>query len=1140
MTRKPLFWLILALASALAFLFSWHFFTQAFPTLNLSVSMSRQQALLQAQSRAQALQLAAPAARSTARFYNHDEVQNFIELEGGGTDMLARIETQHIFAMRQWEVRFYQEGDAAYSTLYFTPQGQPYGFSRHVPEQQKGAALAVADARALAERKAQNEWQVDLVSGNGPYALVQQSLKTRPNGRIDHLFVYERSDIRFGKQDEGRVRLELEVAGDQFSQLRYDIKVPESFSRRYEEMRANNNTLAGAASLAFGLLYGLGGCLLGLLVLWRQGWVVFRPALLWASIIALLQGAAALNQIPGSWFHYDSALATRDFILQQIGAAVFGTAVNWLTLALSFMAAESLSRKAFGHLPQFWRLWTREALASKQVLGQTVGGYLWVGFDLAFTTGFYFATRHYLGWWSPMESLIDPDVLATPLPWLTPVANALHAGFWEECLFRAVPLAGSALLGDFLQQHYHGRFGGRRTWLIVGLILEAAIFGGAHANYAQQPAYARPLELFLPALMWGLVYLRFGLLPGIIFHFVFDLLLMSLPIFVTQVPGLELDRAIIIGCGLTPLAMVLGQRWRAGAWQELPASLLNRAWQATVPALEAAAPAHAPLADSATWKKLRRILPMLGAGGLLCWALLPNPQPKALPFDVSRSAAEAAADAALAAKGVRLGPNWHRFSQISANGGDGEEFIWQSAGSSAWQALRGHYIPPVVWQVRYVHFDGDVAQRAEEWVVNIEDGVDGQGGGAHVRGSSHRLPESQPAPALSEQQARTRVQQALHQRFGAVADGWREISAQEVKQPQRKDWQFTFADDAASPLKTGEARIEVTLAGEEVTQIRRTLHETEAWQRQQRNRGALMQTIRIGLALLLLGLCLGSLLMAVRQRQSAKVSRRPALMVGVGMGVLLLLGYANNWQGVAIMLKTELPLLLQIGTSSIGLLISTSLTAALCALLLHFSQQAAAGGKLGPAGNGAGAARSPWWPGMALAGLLFGLQALFAHLMPAHTPPAVHVEILNNTLPALAEISRALLRILLFGNALILALAQLHDFSANFRRRQLATILILLLLGLACALNQDEFSQFLLQGFGFGLLLSALYLLVARFEPRVLLVALAGMLALSQIRQAMGAPFPWALAYALLHAAILLLATRSWLNLLKRVQAVHV
>ena len=1144
MTRKPWFWLLLTICSVLCLIFSWRFFTLAFPTLDLSIQMSRSEAEKAARQRVAALQLAAPDTLSAVRFYQQNEVQNFIELEAGGADGLKKLITEQAFSIAQWEVRFYKEYDAAHTTLYYTPQGQAYGFKRHLPDQEAGAALTASAARQLAEQHTLRDWQIDLRPGQSKFALAEQSFQTLPNGRIDHYFSYERSDYRLGKQGEGRIRLTLRVAGNQLSEVRHSIKIPESFTRRYDEMRAANNTLAGAASLALGVLYGLGGCGLGLLILWRQHWILSRPAIIWAGLIAFLQCAATLNEIPGSWFDYDSAISTNNFITQQVGMALVSTVANWAMLSVSFMAAESLSRKAFGHLPQFWKLWSPDALHSKQVLGQTVGGYLWVGFDLAFIITFYYLTQRYLGWWSPLDTLIDPDVLATPLPWLPPLANALRAGFWEECLFRAVPLAGAALIGDFLQRRFQGRFGDRRHWLVITLILQALIFGSAHANYAQQPAFARPVELFLPSIIWGLVYLRYGLLPGILFHFLFDLLLMSLPIFITQAPGLALDRGIIIACALLPLALPLWRRFRAGQWQEIPRKLLNQSWQ---PTGVTAYPGNPSAADSgkghtiknngnpAVWYWLIRVLPLLAGIGLFTWHFLPAPSPKPLPFSVSRINAENLADNALTQRGVRLGSNWHRLSHLSDGYGEGANFIWRQAGANAWQGLAGRYLTPPVWVVRYVRFDGDVVQRAQEWEIHVEDGVDGLGGlgglggvtpnRAHIRDIIHRLPESQAGAKLSEQQARTLAQQALAQRFGSTSAALREMSAQETKLSQRKDWHFTFADDAASP--TGAARIALHIAGAEVASITRYIHITEEWQRQERARGALMQSVRMGLGLVLVMLILASLLYTLKQGiGKSSVPQRSQWPVILGLLLVLLLGHLNRWQQYAMQLKTDQALTGQLSMNILTLVIGSVLLAFLCASLSQINQIAVHDHKLGDPP----AAATPWWPGLALAAVLLGVQSIFMYLVPPERAQIWSFSLLNNAVPAFAALSAGVLDVLLWGNLVAFSLSLLHNFNANFSRHQLPTILILLLVGLAIAMGQNDLSRFLLKGLGIGLLLATLYLTVARFKPMVLVMTWFGLILLGQLKQAWGAPYPEAWVYAGLHVGSLLLTARWWLK----------
>jgi membrane protease YdiL (CAAX protease family) len=117
-------------------------------------------------------------------------------------------------------------------------------------------------------------------------------------------------------------------------------------------------------------------------------------------------------------------------------------------------------------------------------------------------------------------------MFANYLPSLSALAQALQAGFWEECLFRAIPLATAAIIGE--------RLGKRRAFIAAAMILQALVFAAGHAGYANQPAYARVVELIIPSFAFGTLYLLFGLLPGIVLHFAYDTVWMALPLFVSS------------------------------------------------------------------------------------------------------------------------------------------------------------------------------------------------------------------------------------------------------------------------------------------------------------------------------------------------------------------------------------------------------------------------------------------------------------------------------------------------------------------------------------------------------------------------------------------------------------------------------
>ncbi len=259
----------------------------------------------------------------------------------------------------------------------------------------------------------------------------------------------------------------------------------------------------------------------------------------------------------------------------------------------------------------------------------------------AYDVGLYVIATRVFGWWTPSEALLHPDVLATYVPWLSAIANSLQAGFWEECLFRAVPLAGAALIGD--------RFGKRGLFLTVAFVVQAVIFGAGHAPYPTQPSFARPVELIIPSIGFGLLYVYFGLLPGIVLHFAFDVVWFALPIFLSDAPGIWLQKVMVIVMTFVPLWVVLWRRRQAGAWTTLAPAERNAAWAPpTAAEPEEAAPVIVhqgltPLTKSA-WLAI-------GAVSLVVciWAI--TRQDRGDMFSISRTEAATIARQAIAARG---------------------------------------------------------------------------------------------------------------------------------------------------------------------------------------------------------------------------------------------------------------------------------------------------------------------------------------------------------------------------------------------------------------------------------------------------------------------------------------------------------
>ena len=968
MTRRPAFWVIYALASLVALVVALELFPRAIPIVNLHITLSRDEALVRARAIAAKESLAPADARAAVRFAHDSTTQDYVELEGGGKAAFAKLTRGDVYAPYWWEVRLFTLGAIDETVIRLAPDGRVDGFVRRVPEtwvrDPAAKALDEVQARAIAEAAATRDWGVDLAR----YRFLEHSQQTEPGGRVDHHFTYERPE----PLGEARVRLRLTVAGDALVGVTPFVHVPESFARRYAELRSANDLIAQLADIAAGLLYGIGGCVLGVLWLARRRALVIRPALVAGLCVGALLAGSSLAAAPVAWFSADTTQTLASFWTRQAATALVIAIGGGLGYALAFLAAESLSRSAFAQQPQLWRLWSRGAAATPEVLGRTLGGYLFVPIELALIAAFYYATNRWLGWWQPSEVLTDPNILGSAVPAAAPIAISLQAGFMEECVFRAIPLSLGALIG--------ARFGRRGLGIAIAVVLQALIFGSAHANYPGFPAWSRPVELFGPAIVWALIFLRFGLLPTIVLHACFDLSLFSIPLFLFSGHGAHVQQALVIAAAAVPLAVVLWRRFEAGAWWPLSAALRNGGWRAPLPAAEAAAPAQPPAAAGALATRFQRALPLLGVAGLVGWVLATPFRADVAPLTIDRAEAIRAADAALAARGVTLSPDWHRFAGEKLANADPQQwawhrFVWDEAGPKSYRGLVGGILAPPVWEVRYARFDGDVSARAEEWHV----GIDNDGA---VRSFVHVLPEGRPGASLTRDAARSLAAKRLAAEFGVDADKLKEVAADEQRRPGRVDWSFVWADPKQDVGNGAEARYVIGIGGDRPVAAGRFVHLPETWLRQQQMRDNWLQILELAAVAVFAAAALAALIVGIRSWIGRRVDGRALKAVAGVTFTLVVLAAANGWPQTAMGLSTTEPVPAQITIKVLAVLASAlvaALVVGLCAGVGGFGARTDASARL--------AGRLPPIAAAVAAGaFVVGLQAILAALGTRDVP----------------------------------------------------------------------------------------------------------------------------------------------------------
>lgn len=1104
MYKKPVFWISFVLISIICAIFAYKYFPDAYPLVSLDLKMDRRSALDTASDLALEYQWGPDGFSQAASFRVDEQVQNFVELEAGGTEAFRQMLAGKLYSPYTWRVRHFKEGEANETLIRFTPDGKPYGFREKLPEDEPGASLNSDSALAIAEKSAEEEWGIVL----SDYELVERSQEIRPGGRTDHTFTYERPDVRIG---EGLYRLRLVVAGDRLTELTHFIKIPEAFSRRYTEMRSANETIASTAIIAMVVLYIVGGCIIGLFFLLRQHWIAWRKPLIWGLFIALLQVLAIINHWPLAWMSYDTALSSQGFLLRQITRMLLTFAGLSAFLTLIFAAAEGLTRRAFpGHI-QMWRLWSSDVAGSRPVLGRTAGGYLLVGIFFAFDVGLYFFASRVLGWWTPSGALFEPDVLATYFPWLTSIAISLQAGFLEECLFRAIPIAGAVLLGQ--------RFGYRRFFIVGAFLVQALVFGAGHANYPQQPAYARVAELLIPSLAFGLIYLRFGLLPAIVLHFAVDVVWFALPLFVSSASGNWINQVMVIILVTVPLWVVIRARIRSRRWRELNEDHLNGSWR-PLPRekAEPEIPEHREAPEMNV--RTKRLLLAGGILGLILWIAFTDFHNYAPSLTTGRQKAEKIARQTLAERRIELSDSWKTLSRVETPMGLADRFVWQTGKREDYEALIGEYLPPPYWGVRFARFEGDVAERAEEYEVFVSKAGD-------LFRFLHVLPEARPGASLTESEARNLADSAVRASYGLDPSILKDISIVPSKLPERTDWLLTFADTAGYPLEEGEARLAVQIGGDEVVDAVRYIHVPEQWARKERDRKNMTGIVGSISVLAVFVFALAGVAAAITRWSRGKFAKRVfivffALLFGLGVVATI-----NAWPGTVAQFSTAKPFSDQALAGIARPLLLFLLMSAGLALIIGLVHS----WKTGRSGF---RESENMLSGFSLGALVSGLSAVIAILAETSLEPYwADYDALSSYIPILDIGLSTVLAYVVATAFCFLIVATLDLFTCNWtRRRSLISILFVLLVLIGSGVDVSSFREWLLSGLLTGIVCLLAYVHVLRFSWAMVPPAVASGLILHTLKEGLLWAHPAALSGAAVGIILIGLLSVYWHRIL--------
>ncbi|TYB30845.1 MAG: CPBP family intramembrane metalloprotease [Candidatus Mcinerneyibacterium aminivorans] len=1090
MLNKKGFWIVFTIIFIAATIFSVMEFDKMGDIIDLNIKMDRKAAVEKAKNLAAENGWGPENARSAVSFSNDWNVQTYVELEGGGKQKFKEILKEDVFEPYKWEVRLFKENKTNEASIYFTPEGDFYQFTEKIPENEKGPSLKEKEALDIA-RESTDKFGIKLAS----YELIESTKETMPSGRVDHTFEFEHKNK---KLNEAKYRYRFVVSGNRVTKIQNYVKIPEGFNRRYDEMRSKNSTLSTIASVAAGILYLIIGTLFVIFIYSKKNQIEWKkPIIIGFTISFFSNFLIKINQIPFMWNFYDTALSANVFIIKHILTSLIQFFIMGIVISLTFIAAECITRQAFSDKIQFLKVWAKKVAASSKIFKYTILGLFLVSFFIGYEIVFQIITDNLQGWWSPSRSLIDPNILSSYFPWLNPIARSLQAGFWEECLFRAIPIGGAYLLGK--------KFGKKKLWVFSALILQALIFGAAHASYAQQPAFARVFELFIPSLVFGLLYINFGLLPGIIMHFAYDAVLMSTPIFVSSGEKILISKIIAVALIVSPLLFVLYRRLKNGEWYIINEKDLNKSWEPDLKQIDKTK----AIKKSGLPKKILNRFFILGVIGLLAWTFFGNFSTDTSKLKIGRSSAVDIAKKELKKNNIELSDKWKIFTKMPAENNVNDKFIWKKGGKRVYDKLMGKYLAQPQWEVRFAKFVGDVKERKEEYRVEISN--DG-----NPEKIQHIIPEHWKGKSLSEKEARKIAEEHIKNNMHIPLQNLEAVKSSPQKRPERMDWTFIYKDKNIYPLETGEARVKVTIAGDDIINTEKYVHIPEQWSRQNRNienTKSIFKTVSIIILMIvfIIAIALGIIKWKRDSFDKKLFIKATVLLFGLNTVSLFL-----NLPETMFNFKTSMPFIAQMfifnAMSILGVLLLSIAGGFVLGYLFNWTAEEEKLSQM-----------KTLMLGLSVSAFAYGAYSIVNRFIPQGLPVWPGLDILNSYSPIIQNIASTIFSYIMGTILLYFIILTAEKFTANWNDKKILGILYFVIIGFVIigSTGIESLYGFLFGGLGVALAFILFYVYLFRYNTSVIPFITLGLVVFSKLKQGLYGGYSNVFSYSIITIIVL-------------------
>lgn len=918
--RKLLLWIAFGILGAL---FAHKYFFRAFPEASVDFKVSRAEAQKRAKEFVEGLGENLNGYQSTIVFDVDENAKTYLERELG-LQQANRLMSGEL-NIWYWEVRFFRPQQEEEFQVRISPAGKVVSYEHKIAEAQAAKSLNREEAQAVAQSFLQSKLGTDLDNWN--FLPEEANSQTRPK-RVDWSFTWERKNF---KAKDAPYRLVVGLQGEQVGSKQEFLKVPEAWSRDYQNLRSKNILYNQIALIPYGFL--LGAALWLGISLTRQGKTSWGLALKIGALVAILYFLMQLNGWDLVRAGYDTHKSYPSFVTTSLLMMLLGAVATAMTVSLVLPGGEPLYRAAQPERLRLSGALSLRGLRSKEFFSSAVVGLSMAAAHIGFIVAFYMVGSRF-GVWAPQD-LNYSNAVNTSFPWIEGVAIGVMAATSEEFLFRlfAIP---------FLKKITGSR--------VLSVILPAFFWGFLHSAYPQEPGYIRGIEVGIIGIVAGIVMLRWGIMATLIWHYTVDASLVGLLLIRSDNLYFKISGVVVGLAAVAPLAWSGISYLLRGSFEAVD-DLLNGAEAAPEidftqrPASEETK-ASAHRYTGLTAGTIGFLALCVLVGGLMAWRAKRETIGDYLKLSTDSRTAVMKADAALREHG--LDPNsYHKAALfVDTTNPATNEFLRRRISVADINKIYAERAPGALWRVRYFR-----DSQAEEYAVTLK--PDGS-----LHGFWHTLEEEAKGATLTKEEAVAIAENYLREKKQINLSGWKLVESSSDKRPNRTDHTLTWQQNAPLDSQSAAvkdaadhayARMDLHVLGNEPADYRTYIKVPEDFFRAQEEETLPRTLIGVGQYGLAIGLVVGVLIFYFKKMRAApavSVPWRRMLLWGlVGLAAMALSAlFGRAIPAVLQQYTTAMPLRIFIALIAVGGFIFSVLVWGVIVLLFglawHFAARA--------------------------------------------------------------------------------------------------------------------------------------------------------------------------------------------------------